>query len=113
MKKIAVVLFNLGGPDQLSAVKPFLFNLFRDPAIIHLPAPFRQLLAWLISLRRAKTAQQIYTKIGGASPILENTQKQARALETSLADRFNAKCFTAMRYWHPFISGAAQAVKNF
>lgn len=113
MKKIAVILFNLGGPDRPQAVKPFLYNLFSDPAIIRLSAPLRQIVARLIAVRRAKIATKIYAKIGGRSPILENTQAQARVLEKELAELGNVKCFVCMRYWHPFADGAAHAVKNF
>ena len=113
MRKIAVVLFNLGGPDSPDAVKPFLFNLFNDPAIINLPNPFRWLLAKLISGRRAAKARGIYDLIGGSSPLLANTQAQARALETALADLGTVKCFAAMRYWHPLTEGAALAVREF
>src|SRR5262249_22763723 len=79
--KTAVVLFNLGGPDRPGAVRPFLVNLFSDPAIIALPGPIRFLLARLIAGRRAKAAAAIYEKIGGASPLLANTRAQADALE--------------------------------
>ncbi|MBL8653535.1 MAG: ferrochelatase [Alphaproteobacteria bacterium] len=113
MGKIAVVLFNLGGPDSPEAVKPFLFNLFNDPAIINLPNPFRWLLAKLISARRAPKARGIYDLIGGSSPLLANTQAQARALEASLSDLGTVKCFAAMRYWHPLTEGAALAVQQF
>ena len=113
--KVAVVLFNLGGPDHLEAVRPFLANLFSDPAIIGLPTPLRQLIARLITAKRLKTAQKIYTSIGGRSPILENTQAQARALEKQLnaGSTTQFKCVVAMRYWHPFAAGAAHAVKEF
>ena len=80
IKKTAVVLFNLGGPDSPEAVKPFLLNLFSDPAIIRLPSPLRWLVARLITAKREKVAADIYASIGGRSPILENTQAQARAL---------------------------------
>lgn len=85
MKKTAVILFNLGGPDTPEAVRPFLFNLFNDKAIIGLPQPFRWLVAKLISTRRAPLAQEIYAKIGGKSPLLELTEAQARALEKKLS----------------------------
>lgn len=115
--KTAVVLFNLGGPDSLAAVRPFLFNLFNDPAIIGAPAPIRWLLAQLISRRRAPVARDIYREIGGASPILPNTQAQAQALETVLnRDRESAavyKVFIAMRYWHPRASAAAAAIQAY
>jgi ferrochelatase len=109
--KVAVVLFNLGGPDSLAAVKPFLFNLFSDPAIIRLPQPLRSLLAAFIASRRTPIARAIYAKIGGGSPILKNTQMQARALEAVLGPGF--KCFIAMRYWRPFSDEAAQGVRKF
>ncbi|THD63752.1 ferrochelatase [Phenylobacterium sp.] len=116
MKKLAVVLFNLGGPDNLKAVKPFLFNLFRDPAIITLPAVARYPLAALISTTREKTAQANYAIMGGASPLLSETQAQATALETVLAEQASgveARCFIAMRYWKPFAKETARAVAAF
>jgi ferrochelatase len=109
-KKIAVVLFNLGGPDSPQAVQPFLFNLFNDPAIIRLPNPFRWLLAKLISSRRAPVAREIYAKMGGRSPILPQTEEQARALEAVLGDGY--RVFIAMRYWHPLADETARAVKD-
>lgn len=101
-KKSAVVLFNLGGPDNLQAVKPFLFNLFNDKAIINLPQPLRFLLAKLISNRRNKKAQKIYSQIGGKSPILETTLSQALQLEKELSFFGDFKTFVAMRYTKPF-----------
>ena len=83
-KKIAVVLFNMGGPDKLSAVKPFLFNLFNDKAIIGLPNPFRFLLAKLISSKREEEAKKIYEQMGGGSPIVPETRNQAAELEKKL-----------------------------
>ncbi len=97
--KTAVVLFNLGGPDNLEAVGPFLFNLFFDPSIIALPTPFRWLIAKLIASRREHTAREIYAKLGGGSPLLPNTQAQADAVGAILGPAF--KVFVAMRYWHP------------
>jgi len=112
--KTAVVLFNLGGPDSLDAVAPFLRNLFSDPAIIRVPQPFRWLIANLISRRRAPFAKTIYAHIGGRSPILEETEAQARALETALAaEGMDAQCFIAMRYWHPFAAETAKKIKAF
>jgi protoporphyrin/coproporphyrin ferrochelatase len=112
--KLAVVLFNLGGPDSPEAVEPFLRNLFSDPAIIALPAIFRLPLARLIAQRRASVARAIYDHIGGRSPIFEETRKQADALQTALSgDGVEAKAFVAMRCWHPFSDGAARAVKAF
>ncbi len=112
-KKTAIILFNLGGPDKQSSVKPFLFNLFNDKAIISLPQPFRYLLAKLISSRRTKTAQEIYANIGGKSPILEITQSQADALSQELSYDGNFKTFIAMRYWHPFAADVAQEVAQY
>jgi len=109
MTRTAVVLFNLGGPDRLEAVEPFLVNLFDDPAIIRLPRPVRWILARLIARRRAPVARAIYRQLGGASPILANTEAQARALEGALGASF--RCFIAMRYWHPLSSAAAAAIK--
>ena len=83
-RRVAVVLMNLGGPDSLEAVRPFLFNLFSDPAIIRLPALLRLPLARLIAWRRAGVAREIYRRLGGASPLLANTEAQARALEAAL-----------------------------
>jgi ferrochelatase len=112
--KTAIVLFNLGGPDSPEAVAPFLRNLFSDPAIIALPWFLRLPLAWTIARGRAPVARDIYAKIGGASPIVRETQVQARALEAALAQGgIAAKAFIAMRYWHPFSDGAARAVKAY
>ncbi len=112
--KLALVLFNLGGPDSPEAVEPFLRNLFSDPAIITLPGILRWPLARLIARRRAPVAGKIYAHIGGRSPIFEETRKQADALEQVLSkDGVEAKAFVAMRYWHPFSDGAARAVKAF
>lgn len=112
-KKIAVVLFNLGGPDSPDAVRPFLFNLFNDPAIIGAPAPIRWMIAQLISRRRAPVAREIYAHLGGSSPLLANTKDQADALEQVLSGDGNVKCFIAMRYWHPFAGETARAVADF
>ena len=109
--KLAIVLYNLGGPDSLDAVEPFLTNLFSDPAIISLPAPLRRPLARFIARRRAPIAREIYAKLGGRSPILEETQAQAKALECVLADRgHEARAFIAMRCWKPFTDEAAAEV---
>jgi protoporphyrin/coproporphyrin ferrochelatase len=109
--KLAVVLFNLGGPDTPDAVEPFLRNLFSDPAIITLPAIFRAPLARLVAARRAPIAREIYAKIGGRSPILEETEAQARALEIALArEGVDVRGFIAMRCWKPFSDETARAV---
>jgi protoporphyrin/coproporphyrin ferrochelatase len=108
--KTAVVLFNLGGPDSLSAVRPFLTNLFDDPAIIRLPRLPRWLLARLIAYRRAPVAREFYQHLGGASPILANTEAQASTLEAVLGEGF--RVFVAMRYWRPLSAETAAAVKS-
>ncbi len=112
-QKIAVVLFNLGGPDSPEAVRPFLFNLFNDRAIIGAPAPVRWLLAQYISRRRESFARANYANLGGASPLLANTKRQAEALQASLAEAGEVRCFIAMRYWHPFARETAGDVKEF
>ena len=111
MNRKAVILFNLGGPDELKAVQPFLFNLFNDRAIFPVFQPFRSLLAFLIAKRRTKEAQEIYAQIGGRSPLLPNTQQQAKVLEASLGEGW--RVFIAMRYWHPLIDEAVKAVKAY
>jgi len=108
--KTAVVLFNYGGPDCLESVKPFLFNLFFDRAIIDLPLIPRWLLARKISSKRAPIAREIYDKIGGKSPLLEQTEAQAAALNRLLGPDF--KTFIAMRYWHPLTEAAVDQVKR-
>lgn len=108
---VAVVLFNLGGPDGPESVEPFLFNLFSDPAIIGLPGLIRRPLARLISRRRAPVAREIYAKMGGGSPIRGNTEAQAKALEARLRGAgIDAHVFVAMRYWRPFAAETARAV---
>jgi len=100
----AIILFNLGGPDKLENVEPFLFNLFNDPAILNLPTFLRYPLAKLISNRRAPVAKKIYAELGGSSPILKLTREQSNALEIKLnqtqkEDEY--KCFIIMRCWNP------------
>ena len=112
MKK-AVILFNLGGPDKLDNVEPFLFNLFNDPAIISIPSFFRYPLAKFISKRRAPTAKNIYKEIGNKSPILELTTKQAKSLENNLSKKGDYKCFIVMRCWHPRASDVIKKVKEY
>ena len=112
MKK-AVILFNLGGPDKLESVEPFLFNLFNDPAIISIPSIFRYPLAKIISKRRAPIAKNIYKEIGNKSPILELTQDQAKSLENHLSKKGDYKCFVAMRCWHPRASNVIKKVKEY
>ncbi len=113
-KTIGVILLNLGGPDSIQAVKPFLYNLFSDRQIIRLgPSFMQQPLAWLISTTRSKKTEQYCILIGGKSPILEITTAQAKALEELLNKRgdknreFSAsmsfRVYNGMRYWRPFI----------
>ena len=115
-RKIAVVLFNLGGPDSLKAVRPFLFNLFRDPAIITAPALLRYPLAALIAATRDRPAQANYALMGGRSPLLPETEAQAEALSKVLAAALpeaETRCFIAMRYWRPLTDETARAVAAF
>ena len=115
MKK-AVILFNLGGPDKLENVEPFLFNLFNDPAILNLPTIIRYPLAKLISNRRAPVAKKIYEELGGSSPILKLTKEQSNALEiklnqTKTEDKY--KCFIVMRCWNPRAKDVIKEVQIF
>jgi ferrochelatase len=113
-RRVGVVLFQLGGPDTLAAIEPFLYNLFCDPDIIDFPFARigRKPLAKLISTTRARRVQHHYATIGGGSPIRRFTERQARALEAELARRgLDARCFVAMRYWHPFTSQAIVGLK--
>ena len=112
-QRIAVVLFNLGGPDGPDAVQPFLRNLFSDKAIIRIPNPFRAILANTIARKRAPEAARIYEEIGGGSPLLPNTQVQADALEAALAEIGDVRVFIAMRYWHPMTEEAVAQVQAF
>ncbi len=117
-RRIAVVLFNLGGPDDAGSVKPFLFNLFNDPAIIGLPGLFRTPLAKLISSRREASAQANYALMdaNGGSPLKGETQAQMAALDAHLATLLpgdEVKSFMAMRYWHPLTEETARAVAAF
>jgi protoporphyrin/coproporphyrin ferrochelatase len=110
-RRVGIVLFQLGGPDSLEAIEPFLFNLFSDPDIIDFPFARigRKPLAKLISTTRARKVQHHYATIGGGSPIRKHTERQARALEIELRDQgIDAHCFVAMRYWHPFTSEAIE-----
>src|SRR5579863_6976300 len=108
-RRVGIVLFQLGGPDTLEAIEPFLYNLFCDPDIIDFPFARigRKPLAKLISTTRARKVQHHYATIGGGSPIRHFTERQAAALETELgAHGLDARCFVAMRYWYPFTTEA-------
>jgi ferrochelatase len=112
MQRVAVVLFNLGGPDAPESVRPFLENLFTDPAILRVPGFIRPWLGRFIAKRRTKAASENYAIIGGKSPLLELTQEQAASLEAALNAVGGAeyRCFVAMRYWHPMSDETARAV---
>jgi protoporphyrin/coproporphyrin ferrochelatase len=113
-KRIAVVLFQLGGPDTQEAVEPFLYNLFCDPDIINFPGAFlaRKTLARLISRTRSKTVRHHYAEIGGGSPIRRLTEQQASALEAALQPHIDARAVVAMRYWHPSTEDAIEALRG-
>jgi len=111
MTKTAVIVFNLGGPDSLKAVRPFLFNLFNDRAIINLPQPFRFIVAFFLSLMRRGRARAMYQQIGGKSPLLDLTTAQAQALEAKLKPKGDYKVFVSMRYWHPMSDIVVKNVK--
>jgi len=113
-RRVGIVLFQLGGPDTLEAIEPFLYNLFCDPDIIDFPFARigRKPLAKLISSTRARKVQHHYATIGGGSPIRRHTERQAKALERELQEEgIDAHCFVAMRYWHPFTSEAIEQVR--
>jgi ferrochelatase len=114
LKKLGVVLFQLGGPDSTAAIEPFLYNLFCDPDIIDFPFAriARQPLAKLIATRRAKHVAHHYEEIGGKSPILDFTRRQAEALERELRKHFDAQVAIAMRYWHPFTAEAIEQLAS-
>lgn len=113
--KVAVVLFNLGGPDSSAAIRPFLKNFFMDRNIVRAPFPVRAFVSWQIARKRSKNeAGTSYGLLGGKSPLLENTQDQARALEARLREDAPGKewkCFIAMRYWHPFSGETLREVR--
>jgi ferrochelatase len=113
-KRIGVLLFNLGGPETLEDVRPFLFNLFADPDIIRLPwRAMQRPLAWLISTQRHKKSRSYYEQIGGGSPLRRITEEQARALEQALASRnINARAYVGMRYWNPLIEEALEQISR-
>jgi ferrochelatase len=113
MAKVGVLLLNLGGPERIQDVGPFLYNLFADPEIIRLPNPALQKpLAWLISSLRAGKSQAAYRSIGGGSPLRRITEQQARELQSTLRQRgIEATSYVAMRYWHPFTESAVADIK--
>ena len=115
--RLGVLLCNLGGPERVDDVEGFLYNLFADPDIIRLPGPISFLqkpIASILSKRRAPKSKAAYDSIGGGSPILKWTNAQASALEVKLIERgfSSARCYVAMRYWHPFTSEAVDEIRN-
>lgn len=113
MAKVGVLLLNLGGPERIQDVGPFLYNLFADPEIIRLPTPLLQKpLAWLISTLRSGRSQEAYKAIGGGSPLRRITEQQARELQSELRSRdVEATTYVAMRYWHPFTESAVADIR--
>jgi len=113
MARVGVLLLNLGGPERIQDVGPFLYNLFSDPEIIRLPIPALQKpLAWLISTLRSGKSREAYRSIGGGSPLRRITEQQARELQSSLRQRgIDATSYVAMRYWHPFTESAVGDIK--
>jgi ferrochelatase len=112
--RTAVVIFNLGGPDSLAAVRPFLFNLFNDPYIITLPTPIRWIIATMISTLRAKKSRGIYDRVGGKSVLLPETQAQADALQKILDNQIgDSRVFIFMRYWHPMAREVVADIKSY
>jgi len=113
-KRVGIVLFQLGGPDSLDAVEPFLLNLFLDPDIIPLgPLGWlRRPIAKLISSRRSVPVRERYAEIGGRSPIGALTERQRQSLAEALAPYIDPVAVTAMRYWHPFTSEAVEALRK-
>jgi ferrochelatase len=108
-----VVLFNLGAPDCPQAIRPFLLNLFQDPAILRVPPFVRPFLARIIARARVKPATANYALLGGKSPLLDLTRAQASALEQALSGPdLEARCFIAMRYWHPFSQQTAAELRD-
>jgi ferrochelatase len=114
MGRVGVLLLNLGGPEQLEDVRPFLYNLFSDPEIIRLPFSWLQSpLAWLISTLRYSKSQENYKSIGGGSPLRRITEEQATALQKSLQEKGQeAQVYIGMRYWHPFTEEALVQIKR-
>ena len=113
MARVGILLLNLGGPERIQDVGPFLYNLFADPEIIRLPNPILQKpLAWLISTLRSSKSQEAYRSIGGGSPLRRITEQQARELQSLLRQRgVDATSYVAMRYWHPFTESAVADLK--
>ncbi len=114
MGRVGILLLNLGGPEKLEDVRPFLYNLFSDPEILRLPSPWLQApLAWLISTLRARKSQGNYKKIGGGSPLRQITESQAKALQHNLQENGHpVNVYIGMRYWHPYTESAIAQIKR-
>ena len=113
-RKLAVAVFNLGGPDTPDAIRPFLLNLFSDPAILRIPNPLRWIAARAIAGRRASASAEIYAKVGGASSILPATIEQAEALKQEISDTAEqVEVFVFMRYWHPLVKETVSRIRDF
>ncbi len=114
MGRVGVLLLNLGGPDKLEDVRPFLYNLFSDPEIIRLPVPLLQKpLAWLIANSRASKSKENYREIGGGSPLRRITEEQAQSLQEHLRQRGQeVQVYIGMRYWSPFTEEAIARIKR-
>ncbi|MGB3615327.1 MAG: ferrochelatase [Elainellaceae cyanobacterium] len=112
--RVGVLLLNLGGPEQIEDVRPFLFNLFSDPEIIRLPVAWLQKpLAWLISTSRANKSKANYREIGGGSPLRKITEEQAQVLQETLCQQgYDAQVYVGMRYWYPFTQEAIARIKR-
>ncbi|MBX3277183.1 MAG: ferrochelatase [Acidobacteria bacterium] len=112
--KLGVLLFNLGGPETLEDVRPFLFNLFSDPEIVRLPAAWMQRpLAWLISTLRNRKSSGYYALIGGGSPLRRITEAQAHELQKELLRRgIESSVYIGMRYWKPYTREAIDAIER-
>ena len=113
MARVGILLMNLGGPERIKDVGPFLYNLFSDPEIIRLPiSSLQKPLAWWISLLRSSKSEKAYRSIGGGSPLRRITEQQARELQSSLRQQgIDATSYVAMRYWHPFTESAVADIK--
>src|ERR1041385_5681415 len=112
--RAGVLLFNLGGPETLRDVKPFLYRLFSDPEIIHVKfSPLRKAIAYAIATLRRKTSEGYYRQIGGGSPLRRLTEEQAKALAVELKSRgSNAQTFVGMCTWHPFLHEALESIRR-
>ncbi len=113
MARVGILLMNLGGPERIKDVGPFLYNLFSDPEIIRLPiSSLQKPLAWWISTLRSGKSEKAYRSIGGGSPLRRITEQQARELQSSLREQgIDATSYVAMRYWHPFTESAVADIK--